>query len=234
MATTTGNLSAIGKYDPATAKIQPRSNTSIGTNAQEIQDNFMKMLTVQLQNQNPLNPMDNAQFASQLAQLSQLQGIEGMRASIESFVSQMASSKLFDQAGLVGKSVLTKRSSVELGNVGDVWISVASGQMLSSVVMTITGPDGTVVDKVQLGSLGTELKDFSWDGLTTQGSRLPAGSYTVKVEGKNSFGAVTSADVLSEARIDAVRRVGSDIKFVLNNGSIVGQSDVFEVGSSSI
>jgi len=234
MSPTTGNLGAIGKYDPATAKLQPRSNTTIGTTAQEIQDNFMKMLTVQLQNQNPLNPMDNAQFASQLAQLSQLQGIEGMRASIESFASQMSSSRLFEQSGLVGKSVLTKQSTLNLGQSGDVRISVSSEQELSGAVMTISGPDGVVVDKVQLGSIGTEIRDFVWDGLNPQGSRLPAGGYSIRVEGKNLSGGLATANVLGEARVDAVRRVGSEVRFVLNNGSIVGQSDVFEVGSSSI
>ncbi|NBO82273.1 MAG: flagellar biosynthesis protein FlgD, partial [Betaproteobacteria bacterium] len=63
----------------------------------------MKMLVAQMQNQNPLNPMDNAQFASQLAQMSQLQGIENMRASIDSFVKQVSSGRLLDQSALIGK-----------------------------------------------------------------------------------------------------------------------------------
>ena len=230
----TGNLDLIGKYDPTTAKLQPRSNTTIGTNAKEIQDNFMKMLTVQLQNQNPLDPMDNAEFASQLAQLSQLQSVEGMRASIDSFVTQMADSKLFEQAGLIGKSVLTKKSSVELGPSGGIRISVSSDQSLSNAVLSIAKSDGTIVDRVQLGSLNSASRDFVWDGSTEQGVRLPAGTYKVSVEGRNVEGRTLAGNVFGEARVDAVRRSGSGVSYVLGDGSVVGQSDIVEIGSSSI
>jgi len=146
----------------------------------------------------------------------------------------MADSKLFDQAGLVGKSVLTKSSAVVLGGAGDVRISVLASEALSNAVMTIVGPDGLVVDKVQLGGLGTEIRDFVWDGANAQGNRLPSGAYRVTVEGKSAIGAMTAANVLGESRVEAVRRIGTDIRFVLSNGSVVSQSDVVEIGSSAI
>ncbi|NBT82097.1 MAG: hypothetical protein EBT56_10810 [Betaproteobacteria bacterium] len=101
MSTSLGNLGSIPRYDPATANQVKTSNTSIGSTAEEIQNNFMKMLVAQMQNQNPLNPMDNAEFTSQLAQMSQLQGIESMRMSIDSFVKQVSSGRLLDQSALI-------------------------------------------------------------------------------------------------------------------------------------
>jgi flagellar basal-body rod modification protein FlgD len=96
MSTSLGNLSAVGSYDPKTANAPKLGSNTMGTSSKEIQDNFMRMLITQLQNQNPLNPMDNAQFASQLAQMSQLQGIESMRSSIDSFVKQVQSGRLLE------------------------------------------------------------------------------------------------------------------------------------------
>ncbi|NBT05756.1 MAG: hypothetical protein EBS54_03030 [Betaproteobacteria bacterium] len=110
MSTSLGNLGSIPRYDPATANQVKTSNTSIGSTAEEIQNNFMKMLVAQMQNQNPLNPMDNAEFTSQLAQMSQLQGIESMRMSIDSFVKQVSSGRLLDQSALIGKDVLAAAS----------------------------------------------------------------------------------------------------------------------------
>ncbi|NCW32736.1 MAG: hypothetical protein EBV92_05610, partial [Betaproteobacteria bacterium] len=113
MSTSLGNLSSVGAYDPITANAPKLGANTLGTSAKDIQDNFMRMLITQLQNQNPLNPMDNAEFASQLAQMSQLQGIESMRSSIDSFVTQVQNGRLLEQSNLVGRQVMAASDSVQ-------------------------------------------------------------------------------------------------------------------------
>ena len=235
MSTSTlSNLSLIPRYDPSTANQVKTSPNNIGTTAEEIQNNFMKMLVAQMQNQNPLNPMDNAQFASQLAQMSQLQGIENMRASIDSFVKQVSSGRLIDQSVLVGKDVLAASSTAVWDGKTPVSFAVNAESMLSNVVLKVKGYDGRVIDEVELGSLGPEMRALGWDGNTKDGPPAPAGKYMISVEGltfdgKNAFGTV-----LTGARVESVQRAGSTVQLRLSDGRIVNDSQVMQIGSSQI
>ena len=230
MSTTTGNLDLIPRYDPATANQVKTSNTGIGTSAEEIQNNFMKMLVAQMQNQNPLNPMDNAQFASQLAQMSQLQGIESMRASIDSFVKQVSDSRLLDQSALLGKEVLAATATVNWDGKSPVNFAVNADAVLSNAVLRITAYDGKIVDEVALGSLGPEIQSLSWDGNTKEGKAAPSGSYRIAVEGLTFDGKTSKGSVLTPATVSSVQRVGSTVQVKLGDGRVVGDGQIMQIG----
>lgn len=235
MSTSTlNNLSLIPRYDPAVANQVKTSNTSIGTTAEEIQNNFMRMLVAQMQNQNPLNPMDNAQFASQLAQMSQLQGIENMRTSIDSFVKQVASGRLLDQSALIGKDVLAASSAVTWDGKSAVNFAVNSEAMLSNAVLRIKGTDGRIVDEVELGSLNPEMRALSWDGNTKEGPPATAGKYLISVEGLTFDGKTAYGNVLTGARVESVQRAGSAVQVRLSDGRVVNDTQVMQIGSSRI
>ena len=230
MSTSTGNLGLIPRYDPATANQVKTSNTGIGSTAEEIQNNFMKMLVAQMQNQNPLNPMDNAQFASQLAQMSQLQGIENMRTSIDSFVKQVANGRLLDQSSLIGKDVLASASTVNWDGLTSVDFAVNSDAVLSNAVMKIRSYDGTVVDEVALGSLGPEIQPLSWDGSSKSGRVALSGNYLVSVEGITFDGKTASGNVLTGSVVTSVQRVGSGVQVRLADGRIVNDTQIVQIG----
>ena len=232
MSTSTGNLSLIPRYDPATANQVKTSNTNIGSTAEEIQNNFMKMLVAQMQNQNPLNPMDNAQFASQLAQMSQLQGIENMRASIDSFVKQVSSGRLLDQSALIGREVLAAASTVEWDGQTPVNFAVNSDAMLSNATLRITGLDGSIIDEIKLGSLGQGLQSLSWDGNTKEGLPASTGTYRIAVEGLTFDGKSGAGNVLTGAVVQSVQRVGSGVQVQLNDGRVVGDTQIMQIGST--
>jgi len=231
MATSTGNLGLIPRYDPATANQVKTSNTNIGSTAEEIQNNFMKMLVAQMQNQNPLNPMDNAQFASQLAQMSQLQGIENMRASIDSFVKQVASGRLLDQSAMIGKEVLAAASTVIWDGSSPVNFSVNADAVLSNAKLRITAYDGSIVDEVSLGSLGPDIKSLSWDGNTKEGQSALTGSYRISVEGLTFDGKTAKGNVLTSATVQSVQRAGSAVQVQLNDGRVVNDTQIMQIGT---
>ena len=83
-----GNISSIPIYDPTRTKT---SSASSATSVEDLSQNFLRMLTVQLQNQDPLNPMDNAAMTSQLAALNTVDGINRLNTSVNSLVAQMQS-----------------------------------------------------------------------------------------------------------------------------------------------
>ena len=234
MSTSTGNLSLIPRYDPATANQVKTSNTTIGSTAAEIQNNFMKMLVAQMQNQNPLDPMDNAEFTSQLTQMSQLQGIENMRASIDSFVKQVTDGRLLDQSGLIGKEVMAAASTISWDGQNPVAFSVNSDAVLSNATLRITGYDGSIIDEVSLGSLGPEMQSLSWDGNTKAGPAALSGVYRISVEGLTYDGKSASGNVLTASSVKGVQRVGSAVQVQLNDGRVVSDSQVMQIGSALV
>jgi len=235
MSTSTlNNLGLIPRYDPEAAKKVATSANSMGTTSEEIQNNFMKMLVAQMQNQNPLNPMDNAQFASQLAQMSQLQGIETMRVSIDSFVKQVTSGRLIDQSVLIGKDVLASASEVTWDGKSPVQFAVNADTTLSNAVLRIKGFDGRIIDEVQLGNLGPEMRALNWDGNTKEGPPALSGKYIIAVEGLSFDGKSVFGNVLTGAKVESVQRSGSSVQVRLSDGRIVNDSQVMQIGTSAV
>ena len=231
MSTSTGNLSLIPRYDPATANQVKTSNTNIGNTAEEIQNNFMKMLVTQMQNQNPLDPMDNAEFTSQLAQMSQLQGIENMSASIDSFVKQVSSGRLLDQSALIGKEVLAAASTVNWDGQSSVNFAVNSDVALSNAKLRITAYDGRIIDEVSLGSLGPDIQSLSWDGNTKEGLAAATGVYRISIEGLTFDGKNANGNVLTGATVQSVQRSGSVVQVQLEDGRVVNDTEIMQIGA---
>ena len=97
------NISGLKFYEPSTTTTAKTVN---GQSTQELQQNFLKMLTVQLQNQDPMNPLESAEMTSQLAQLNMVDGINSMNRNLQSLVSQMQMSDFMTQASTVGLSLI--------------------------------------------------------------------------------------------------------------------------------
>jgi len=226
-----GNISSIGVYDPVAAGAPKVGSNSIGTSSKEIQDNFMRMLITQLQNQNPLNPMDNAQFASQLAQMSQLQGIESMRTSIDSFVKQVQSGRLLDQTALIGRSVMAVSDSLVWNGSDPLEFGINSNGDLSNALVRIKSYDGRVVDEIRVGALSSDIRTLYWDGLSKEGEKFLAGRYSVSVEGIGFDGKLNFGNLLTGATVIGAQRQGNGVVLQLSDGRVLSDEEVIHVGS---
>ncbi len=150
------------------------------TAAQETEDRFLKLLVTQMQNQDPLNPMDNAEVTSQMAQLSTVTGIDRLNSTLEAMSSSFASSQSLQAAGMIGRSVLAPGSSLQLLN------GMAAGgfdlkQPVDSAVVKIKDAAGNVLQSVDMGAQKEGSVLFQWDGTTDSGAIAPDGSYTFEV-----------------------------------------------------
>ncbi len=141
------------------------SASSIATSNEEAGDRFLKLLVTQLKNQDPMNPMDNAQLTSQMAQINTVAGIEKLNASVGAMAdrlsAQLMNSQALQGAGMVGRQVWTGGSalSVESGKgVGAFELPRAA----SSVTVDVLSPSGTVIGKIDLGSQVSGRKTFQW------------------------------------------------------------------------
>ena len=143
-------------------------------------DAFLKLLTTQLTNQSPLDPMDNEAFVAQLAQFSSVEGIKGMQASLENMVSGMRQEQMVGGANLVGKMVVIEGGSFIGGNgkesVGTINLS-DSAETLSFKVYDST--TGDLVFSETFRDVESGTSSLTWDGRDLQGNTLPYGSYAM-------------------------------------------------------
>ena len=147
------------------------------------QADFLKLMTAQLQSQDPTNPLDNSQFVSQLAQFSQLAATQDLGTSVNNIGSQMAGSmqtaQVLSSAGLVGRQVLVPADSVAYTD-GPVNGAVGvTGSTAQDVQVSIKDGNGKVVRTLDLGLQSTGLARFQWDGLDDSGHPVAPGSYSV-------------------------------------------------------
>jgi len=147
----------------------------------EMSDRFLKLLVTQLKNQDPMNPMDNAQMTSQLAQMSTVEGVNKLNDSLDALKTQFQASQVIQGASLVGRQVLAEGATLNLSAAG-----AAGGMVLDSaadsVKVQILDANGSVVNTLDLGRQGAGLARFAWDGNDSNGAPLPEGTYGFKVQ----------------------------------------------------
>ena len=215
------NLSQIKKYDPAAAAAVGNDPTS----TKDMTQNFLKMLTAQLQNQDPLNPTDSAGMTTQLAQLNMVDGINKMNTSMTSLLSQIQSTDFISMATTVGKTAMAEGNKVlftgESVNLGAKLLNDAS-----SVIATIKNAAGETVAETDLGPGSEGLLNFIWDGLDGEGNELPAGFYSVSILAKTPDGNTEYPKVYSSSKVVTIGKDGADLEVTLADGRTIKPSDI--------
>ena len=166
----------------------------------ESQDRFLKLLVTQMRNQDPLNPLDNAEVTSQMAQLSTVSGIDKLNATLQALSSSMIASQSMQAASMIGHVVMVPGSGIELAN-GKGTAAVDLTQPADSVSVAISDAAGNVVRNMQLGSQSSGAVPFQWDGLNDAGQLVADGSYqfsaTAQLGGVKSSAATLSYGVVN-------------------------------------
>lgn len=186
-------------------------------NGAEAEQRFLKLLVTQLNNQDPLNPLDNAQLTSQLAQMSTVTGIEKLNTAFESMLAQSGSSQVLQSANLIGRTVLVPGQEIQNvpGQASQFGVDLPFGA--DAMTVNFTAPNGDVVRSVALGAHGPGVQTMTWDGLSTSGAVLPAGSYRVNVEARIGEGKV-AAEALAFSRVGSVSQGTGGVTVDLSSG----------------
>lgn len=158
------------------------SGTSSVKQAQMAKDDFLKMLIVQLKNQDPLNPMDGTEFTAQLAQFSSLEQLANLNGQIESMNARQAMMDNIGSVNLIGKSVLTDSNTI-VADGGTVELSYRLNDAIESGVLEIYHPEGTVVDTIELGGSSPGEYTYQWDS-----SGFTDGNYAFRLTAENEYG----------------------------------------------
>ena len=220
---TTSTSSASDLFAAINAANSAGSTTTTST-AQAQEDRFLKLLVTQLQNQDPLNPMDNAQMTSQMAQISTVTGIEKLNATLGSMIDSVATSQNVQSAAMIGKAVLVEGGKLVLvssttdgvtstTSLGGIKLDGAADQ----VTLTIKDASGNVQSTQKLGAQEAGTFNYTWDGKTDAETTAAAGTYTVSVSATQG-GKTVVATPLQLGTVSALTRSGSD--FLLDLGSL--------------
>ena len=200
--------------------------------AKDAADRFLTLLVAQLQNQDPLNPMDNAQVTTQLAQISTVSGINQLNATVASLGASMGMTQTLQAASLVGHNVVVAGHSLDLVTSKGAGATAAGGVSLASdadhVSVTISDGSGSVVRTLDLGAQKAGNQLFSWDGMTDSGSAAADGQYTFTVTA-TAAGKAVNADPLMQARVEGVSASAGGVTLQLPDGSQIAFADVKQI-----
>jgi len=206
-----------------------RANGDLGKNE------FLQLLVAQLQNQDPINPMEGTEFAAQLAQFNSVEQLINVNTGIAelSQAQQVMSNGLNNSlaSSLAGKTVKVFGNQVSVGDNGSTDISIKLNQLASDVEILVRDANGTVVSTDNLQNLGEGEHQWSWNGKTDDGRRVPEGTYTIEVNARNGDENV-SALTFTEGVVERVKFTGEGIKLLVN-GVLMSLGDVEEIGIES-
>jgi flagellar basal-body rod modification protein FlgD len=219
MSTTVNNIPVYDRFAP------PVSTTSNGTSSADLSKNFLKMLTVQLQNQDPMNPMDNAAMTSQLAALNQVDGINKLNTSVTSLVAQMQSANFMNLSSSVGKTALAEGSQVYFAGQS-VGMAAKLDAPAASLKAVIRDSNSQIVNQFDFGPTGSGMTDFIWDGVDDAGKKVMAGMYTLELTATDDQGKTTSPAAYVAAMVTSIGQEDSDMKIGLSDGRNILTTDI--------
>jgi len=178
------------------------------TSGADIQDRFLKLLVTQMKNQDPLNPMDNAQVTSQLAQINTVNGIQQLNTTMQNMSASFMSAQSLQSAALIGRTVITDGNTLALVSGGQVAGGAQLAQPADSVKVNIVAGNGSIVRQIELGPQRAGLAGFQWDGLDNAGANVASGNYSFQVAA-TSGGQKVDATTVRAGTVSGVT-LGSD------------------------
>jgi len=176
---TTSAAAILASQNAQKAKDNPTASAAKGSS--DTQDRFLKLLVTQMKNQDPLNPLDNAQVTSQMAQLSTVSGIDKLNSTLQALSDSMAVGQSVSATSMIGRGVLVPGSTINLAK-GQAIGGMDLAQPADNVSVTIQDAAGNTVRTLQFGEQKAGVLPFAWDGTTDTGATAADGAYKFTVD----------------------------------------------------
>jgi flagellar basal-body rod modification protein FlgD len=206
---------------------QVNAKTSSTSATDATQDRFLTLLISQMKNQDPLNPMDNAQVTSQMAQLSTVTGINTLNETVKSLIDSVQLGQSYQATDMIGHAVLVKGNTVTTDETGGYFgVNLPNGA--DSLTVTIKNGAGQTVRTLNLGEQSSGNSVLQWDGKDDDGVAASSGSYTFDVSATLNATTTTST-ALSAYEVKSISSSTTGVKLNLSDNSSVSTSDIYEV-----
>lgn len=216
-------VSSVGVYGSATGLNRTGAEEAMGKDA------FLKLLVTQLQNQDPLNPMENSEFVAQLAQFSSLEGIQNLNTTMSGVAGSIGNLSDFGSAGLIGRMVKAEAGWFERTDGQEHGFGFDLGSASGSTHLTVRDEHGLIVRTMDLGPMPAGEHEIVWDGKDGSGSPLPSGSYAFSVGAKGSSGASIQAKTYLLGFVTGVNLADGNGANLYVNGTSVKKDSIKEI-----
>ena len=174
------------------------------------QDDFLKLLISQLQNQDPLQPMDNQQFAAQLATFNSLGQLIDINSKLGTLQNTYAASNQLSATAMIGKEITTAANTVNLPSDGSAKIGFQLGANAARAVANVYNDAGVVVRQIDLGAQSAGERSVAWDGKDGSGKRLTSGLYRFEITAIDASGTKVAATGQLRGVVTGVKLTGGE------------------------
>jgi flagellar basal-body rod modification protein FlgD len=203
--------------DPTTSSLQQilSSTSSPGAKSTTTDFNmFLKLLTTQMQNQDPLSPMDSTQYTQQLVQYSQVEQSVQQNSTLKDILGSLSNQTIGQAAHFIGRDAVFDSAVSGLGAKPASWQYAADRTMASGTV-TIRDAGGKTVFTAPLDVSKTSGA-YAWDGTLANGGKAAAGAYTLALSAVDASGASVATRITSTGVVDAVNASGGVVSLGVN------------------
>lgn len=224
-------VNATGTSGAASAAGQPQSGLTGANNT--IAGNFttfLSLLTTQLKNQNPLDPLDTNQFTQQLVQFSSVEQQLKTNDYLKTLIQTSQNAQSNQAVSYIGKTVSAANAQSHLANGTASW-NYTVPRSVDSATITVSDANGNAILSKQT-SLSAGQGTFTWDGTGPNGRQYPNGNYSITVDARDGSGTYVPVTVQMSGKVTGVDLSGSEPKLNLADGSQLALSEVTGVAGT--
>ncbi len=189
-------------------------------------DAFMKMLIAQLQNQDPLNPMDGTQFAVQLAQFTSLEKLTNLNETMSVLPTYLSSFANAQMVNLIGNEALAKGNMIDVSSTS-AKISYKLPSSIANATISVFNANGEKVDTVKVGNQESGINKVTWNC-----GNIAQGKYTFEINATDSSGRAVTADTLISGMVTGTS-FKDNVAYLTINGQEVAFSNVVAINKAS-
>ncbi len=195
------------------------SVNATGVSLKETYNNFLKMLTTQLKNQDPLNPMDSKDFTSQLIQMSAAEQSISQTSKIEDMLKLMQASTVNTALNYIGLDVDYVGNKVAFNGVTPISTSYELPETAAKTQISVLNSDGTVIYS-QVGEVTAGSHKFSWDGKDSSGNTQKPGVYTVEIGSQTADDKALTNKITVPGTVSGVETADGQVYLSINGQKV--------------
>ena len=205
----------------STATVNSGASANASTDPAAMQDRFLKLLVAQLNNQDPMNPLDNAQMTTQMAQINTVTGIQTLNLSMQTMAEQFTTMQTLQGISMIGRSVFAEGSRMSFADdMGTGTFDLAGAA--TNVKVEVVTPGGVVVGTIDMGAQEQGRREFEWDASKYSGN---TSDLRFRVTATNGEGEV-KATPLMQAKVTGTGSNAGALTLTLENGDTVNYASI--------
>jgi len=219
MSTVDSILSTLGSTSTS-------SSTSTEASSTLGKDDFMQLLVTQLQNQDPLNPLDDKEFIAQLAQFSSLEQMTNVAEGLGTLNDTVSRQDALSAASYIGKAVVADGDTITKLDSGITPVYFTLDDAAATVSINVYDQNNNIVATQTLNSMQAGEYTFSWDGLNYNGNEADNGQYSVYFAAEAADGSAVMVDTQVTGTISGISKTSDGVSFRLSDGRTVELDDI--------